>query len=78
MADKHPVIPDRIRAHALQRRRVDVQRHRRIGAGMTHTVDVSGAKMKRVARSKRALAGRTVDPQALLAHTPAHHRHRPG
>ena len=78
MAREDAVLVDRIRAHASKRRRVDVQRHGRVGAGVADAMNARGREVKRVAGRIRAVAGRTVDPQTLLAHPSADDRDRAG
>ena len=43
---EHAVLAHHVRAHPRQRRRVDVQRDRRVLARVAHAVDVSGGEVK--------------------------------
>ena len=61
MAREHAVLADRVGAHAQQRRRVDVQRHGRIGAGVAHAVDVRRGEVEaRADRHVRTRGGPSI------------------
>ena len=51
-----PSSPIDVGAHAQQRRRVDVERYRRVGAGVADAVDVRGREVEALAGGEDALA----------------------
>ena len=75
MTRKDSVVGDDVRAHALQRRRVGVERDRRAGARVADAVDVRGREMEALAGRERSIARRSADREALLVHASADDRH---
>lgn len=70
MAHEHAALGHGIGAHASERGRVDVERHRGIDADVANTMDIRRREMKRLPGGEHPVAWLTLDRESLLAYTP--------